>query len=284
MPVPYILSDPYLDANFAWTKDGTVKSVGLSAPNIFTVSNSPVTTSGTLTFALNTQSANLIFAGPSTGAAASPTFRAIVTNDLPDSGVSAATYGSNKAIPQITFDAKGRATAASNLTIAPSLIFAQTSTVTVTNTTVETTLLGSGVGSLVFAANSLQIGSSVSGTAIGPHSTSGNPTIQLRVYMNSTVILDTGIVTSGNSASATWEFRGFITCRSTGVTGTVQAQGFYIESAGGTNLFGMVNSAPITIDTTIAQTFNFTVQWGTASASNTISNTNTLVQAWGPPQ
>jgi hypothetical protein len=62
---------------------GTVTSVGLSLPGIFTVSGSPVTTAGTLAATLATQAANLIFAGPSSGAAAAPTFRALATADLP---------------------------------------------------------------------------------------------------------------------------------------------------------------------------------------------------------
>jgi hypothetical protein len=59
-----------------------VTSVGLALPSIFTVSNSPVTTTGTLTGTLNTQVANAVFAGPSTGAAAVPTFRALTLDDL----------------------------------------------------------------------------------------------------------------------------------------------------------------------------------------------------------
>lgn len=62
---------------------GTVTSVGLSMPSIFTVTNSPVTTTGTLTASLNTQTANTVFAGPTTGVAAAPTFRALVAADLP---------------------------------------------------------------------------------------------------------------------------------------------------------------------------------------------------------
>ncbi len=62
---------------------GTVTSVGLSLPNVFTVSGSPVTSTGTLTATLATQVANRIFAGPGTGADASPTFRALVVDDIP---------------------------------------------------------------------------------------------------------------------------------------------------------------------------------------------------------
>lgn len=62
---------------------GTVTSVGLSLPSIITVSGSPVTGAGTLTGALATQTANTIWAGPTTGAAAAPTFRALVAADMP---------------------------------------------------------------------------------------------------------------------------------------------------------------------------------------------------------
>jgi hypothetical protein len=47
------------------------------------VSGSPVTSSGTLTGTLTTQAVNAIFAGPSSGAAAAPTFRSLTTADIP---------------------------------------------------------------------------------------------------------------------------------------------------------------------------------------------------------
>jgi hypothetical protein len=62
---------------------GTVTSVGLSLPAIFTVSGSPVIASGTLTGTLATQAANLVWAGPVSGADAAPTFRALDADDLP---------------------------------------------------------------------------------------------------------------------------------------------------------------------------------------------------------
>ena len=61
---------------------GTVTSVGLSAPGIFSVSGSPVTTSGTLSFALTSQTANTVWAAPD-GSAGNPAFRSLVNADLP---------------------------------------------------------------------------------------------------------------------------------------------------------------------------------------------------------
>ena len=65
---------------------GTVTSVALfdsSTTPIYAISGSPITSSGTLTFTLDTQTANYGFFGPVTGSAAQPTFRAMVSADVP---------------------------------------------------------------------------------------------------------------------------------------------------------------------------------------------------------
>lgn len=54
---------------------GTVTSVALTAPGIFSVSGSPVTASGTLALSLATQSAGTYFSGPYNGSSATPTFK-----------------------------------------------------------------------------------------------------------------------------------------------------------------------------------------------------------------
>lgn len=62
---------------------GTVTSVALTLPGIFSVTGSPITESGTLAASLATQTANRVWAGPTTGSAATPTFRALVAGDIP---------------------------------------------------------------------------------------------------------------------------------------------------------------------------------------------------------
>lgn len=73
---------------------GTVTSVGLALPSIFAVSGSPVTGSGTLTGVLASQPANTVFAGPSAGIPAAPTFRPLLLNQLADVSISAPSIGS----------------------------------------------------------------------------------------------------------------------------------------------------------------------------------------------
>lgn len=63
---------------------GSVTSVGLAAPgSILSVTGSPVTNSGTLVLSLVNQNANTVWAGPTTGSASSPSFRMLVSADLP---------------------------------------------------------------------------------------------------------------------------------------------------------------------------------------------------------
>ncbi|OMP75426.1 hypothetical protein [[Flexibacter] sp. ATCC 35208] len=62
---------------------GSVTSVALSLPSsIFTVSGSPVTSTGTLSGTFNSQAANTVFAAPN-GTAGTPSFRALVAADIP---------------------------------------------------------------------------------------------------------------------------------------------------------------------------------------------------------
>jgi hypothetical protein len=68
---------------------GTVSSVGLTdTTGIFSISNSPITSSGNISIGFSTESANKVLAGPATGVAAAPTFRSLVLADLPSIGFS----------------------------------------------------------------------------------------------------------------------------------------------------------------------------------------------------
>lgn len=75
----YVKSQGYLTAE---TYLGTVTSVALSLPDIFTVSGSPVSSSGTLSAVLASQTAATVFAAPA-GSSGAPTFRALVAGDIP---------------------------------------------------------------------------------------------------------------------------------------------------------------------------------------------------------
>jgi len=87
----YVATDTqkiYSDSGSAWTivgsnsgTGGTVTSVALTAPSIFSVSGSPLTTSGTLAVSLASETAHQIFAAPQ-GSSGTPTFRNFNISDL----------------------------------------------------------------------------------------------------------------------------------------------------------------------------------------------------------
>ena len=62
---------------------GSVTSVALTMPTIFTVTGSPIVGAGTLAVTLANENANQGFFGPTSGGAAAPTFRSLVAADLP---------------------------------------------------------------------------------------------------------------------------------------------------------------------------------------------------------
>lgn len=82
-----------------------MRSVALTAPSaLLAVAGSPVTQAGTLALSLPTRAANLIFAGPATGADAAPAFRALVDADIPVAIVrTGTTLLSTTALAALTF-------------------------------------------------------------------------------------------------------------------------------------------------------------------------------------
>lgn len=73
-------------SNTSWVSQsgtGTVTSVDMTVPSILSISGNPITTTGTLALSLATQTANKVFAGPTSGGVATPTFRSLVAADIP---------------------------------------------------------------------------------------------------------------------------------------------------------------------------------------------------------
>lgn len=119
----------------AWAQEAGIQSITItdSTPLSVVVSN-PDAFTANLTLSLDTQGANLVFVGPTSGADAAPTFRALVPADLPDATTSAkgiiqagtglsvtsGTLNHNNSVTGatksgITFDAQGHITAAVDL-------------------------------------------------------------------------------------------------------------------------------------------------------------------------
>jgi hypothetical protein len=118
---------------------GSVTSVALTMPAIFTVTGSPVTASGTLAVTLATETANQIFAGPSSGGAVAPTFRSLVTADLPAGIGTVTSVAATLAVPASLF---GSSVAGTPVTTSGTLGF----TITLNNQTANQIFAGPSSG------------------------------------------------------------------------------------------------------------------------------------------
>jgi hypothetical protein len=82
--------------NMSGGGEGSVSKVGFQADqtDIFSVSGSPITTSGVISLTMLAQNANTILAGPTSGSGTVPSFRSLVSDDIPDLSIEYDTAGS----------------------------------------------------------------------------------------------------------------------------------------------------------------------------------------------
>lgn len=166
-----------------------------------------------------------------------------------------------------------------NASPTPGNVFSQTQSVTVSNTTMETTVTGTGVGSLTLPANFFTAGISVRVTAYGYYSVAATPTLDLKLKLGGSTILDSTAVTSNAGSNTGIVFTSVITCRTAGVTGTIFSQGSFTQL--GNTGFQLTNTSTNTINTTGTLAVNLTATWGTASMSDTLTITNLIVELVG---
>jgi hypothetical protein len=164
------------------------------------------------------------------------------------------------------------------------VVFIFVSTGQVTNTTTETSVLGSGIGTRTFPGYSLFFGRTIRIQACGVLSTALVPgTLRIKIKLGSTVILDTGAQTPAASiVDLIWKIDAVITVRAVGSVTTVIGQSVFEHQAvvlAAMVSWGMTNTAAINVDLTASQELDITATWGTASTSNDIRCTNCTVES-----
>jgi hypothetical protein len=163
-----------------------------------------------------------------------------------------------------------------DLFLSNSVLAIATASATVANSSSEATVIGTVSGSLTLAAAYLTAGRSLHIRAMGFVSTTGTPNLTLKFKLGSTVIASTGAVATGSGlANALWTVDVWLTCRTTGATGTVFAQGQAFVAAA---YEPMVNTTTSTIDTTGTLAMQVTAQFSAADPANTITGTNVYIQ------
>lgn len=161
-------------------------------------------------------------------------------------------------------------------------IFTQTAGATVTNTTTETSILGTGVGSKTLASGFFTAGKTVRLKVSGLYSTVAIPgNVIVRVKLGSTVIASATTSAFVTGASSDYfDFETTITCRTTGGSGTVMSNGI-VSYAGATGpVFDAVNNggSTATVATNASQVLDVTVEWDGADAGKVIKTTTCVIE------
>lgn len=218
-----------LTLNVTGQNAGTVTSVDLAVPSFLTLSGNPITTAGTITIGLASQSASTLLIAP-TGGAGTPTFRRILGQDLPifaGSNVSIVTNSSGGLVISSTASSGGSGSVTSVGLALP------TDTFTISNSPVTGT--GTLTGTYASQAANAFLG--------GPSGGFGTPLwrklvgLDLPISAGSNIVLSTD-ATGGLSISSV---------ASGGGGGTVTS----VNSTTPTSLF-TVSGNPITLSGTLA--------------------------------
>jgi hypothetical protein len=155
-------------------------------------------------------------------------------------------------------------------------LFAQTGDSTVISaTTVETSLINGGLGTLSVPANGFSVGDSFRADIAGVMSSKNNETITVRVKANSVVLLDSGAQTLPFTTNDIWDMSINFTIRqigSAGVASIVSLGTFHYTKTSNGNVegfsFNTVNNT--TFDTTIPNTLDLLISWSSTDTGNSI--------------
>jgi len=154
------------------------------------------------------------------------------------------------------------------------VIFLQTADKTISNTTTETSMFGTGSGTITLPANFFNAGKSIRFRLRGHISNTGTPNIEVKAKLGSTELITTTAKSTASGLSNNYfVVEVVISCRTTGASGTIVAAGSldYDSGSNKSESFGMVKTTTTTINTTTSQALDCTLTWGTANVLNTIT-------------
>ena len=149
----------------------------------------------------------------------------------------------------------------------------------ITNTTVQTSLIGAGVGTLTVPPNSFKVGDSFVAKMCGYLSCANNETIHVRVKSDGNVIADAGVFQMKISTNKYFELTLDFTVTKIGVAGVAElftnGQYSYNNNSLGEllgNNFALVTTT--IFDTTVLNALSITAEWGLAKPENSIQSQN----------
>jgi hypothetical protein len=149
----------------------------------------------------------------------------------------------------------------------------------VVNTTVETTIIGSGIGILTVPANAFKVGDSFVARMCGKISSLNNANLTIKLKSNGVILGTIHLLALAATTNKVWELEAHFTVSKIGGLGVAelrlnstfvynrQSNGEYI----GSNILEIDST---NFNTTIQNTLDITATWETASPSNSIQSQN----------
>ena len=155
-------------------------------------------------------------------------------------------------------------------------LFNQTAVgLTLSNSITETSIIGSGVGTLSVPANGFSVGDAFHAILTGHVSSVNNHTLRIRIKTGAVVLADTGIITMSGATDQHWKLESYFSIYRLGAAGVASI------STGGTFMYTKDASIAFegssfstenntTFDTTVSNTLSITAQWGIANSGDSI--------------
>ena len=154
-------------------------------------------------------------------------------------------------------------------------LYAQTVvSLTLTNTTTETSIVGTGVGSLTIPANHFVVGDSYHAKIGGEISAQNGDDITIRIKSGATVLATTGTISLSPTTGLGWECEIDFTIAAIGATGSICTNGNFAYTRNTGGLEGYVFQDVEVFDSTVANTLDITAEWGQAKTQDQIHSAN----------
>jgi len=162
-------------------------------------------------------------------------------------------------------------------------LFNQTSVgPTISNTTAESSIIGTGVGTLSVPANGFSVGDAFHATVVGHVSSVNNHTLRLRIKSNSVLLADTSAIVMPQTTNQHFKLDVYFSIYAIGGAGvaSISTGGYFLFNKDAAfsfegDTFSTENST--TFDTTVDNALSITAQWGQTNPGDSIySNIVTL--------
>lgn len=145
---------------------------------------------------------------------------------------------------------------------------------TLTNTTIETSIVGSGEGSLTVPADTFVVGDSYHAKIGGLISAQNGDDITININTGATTLATTGLIELEAVTELGWELELDFTIATIGASGSICTNGNFAYNRNTGSLEGYVFQDVQAIDTTVSNTLDITATWNQAKTQDQIYSAN----------